>query len=108
MPFYHDNKVEKQIATEVLKQPNVPIFTFSIDGALLAYGVNNRIINLYTAKLDTLPPLNAEILVLFNEKQFAEDWKGQKPMTNWEYIQKNFNPVKIEDLPDGWVLYKAQ
>jgi hypothetical protein len=108
IPFYHDNKVEKQIATEVLKYPNIPIYTFSIEGALGAYGANNRIINLFSVKLDTVPPISGQKLVLFNEKQFAQDWKGLNPMLNWDYLQKNLKLSKIADLPDGWELYNAQ
>jgi hypothetical protein len=106
-PFYRDNKVDKQIATEMLKYPNTPIYTFSIEGALRAYEVNNEIVNLYNVKLDTVKNLQGDKLVLFNENQFSEEWRGQNPMLNWEYLQKNNKLNKIEELPDGWALYKA-
>ena len=104
MPFYNDNKIEKQVAEEVLKHPNIPIYTFSIDGALRAYGVHNMIVNLYSTKLDSV---RGEKLVLFNESQFADEWKGQTVMLNWQYIQHHFTLTKLEDLPDGWTLYTA-
>jgi 4-amino-4-deoxy-L-arabinose transferase-like glycosyltransferase len=107
-PFYYDNKVERLISQEVLKYPNMPVYTFSIDGALKTYGVKNPLINLYKIKLDTVKYDTSEKLVLFNENLFAEEWKGKNPMNNWEYIKRNFHINKIEDLPDGWALYKGE
>lgn len=107
MPFYHDNKIEKQLAAVILQHPQIPVYTFSVDGALKAYGVHNTIINLYDVRLDTLKQSTSSRLVLFNEKQWSETWKGQNPMINWSYIKRNFKLTKEEDLPDGWELYTA-
>lgn len=107
MPFYHDNKIEKQLSGLVLQYPGLPLYTFSVDGALKAYGVSNPIINLYDVKLDTLKQAPGEKLVLFNEKQWAEPWRGKNPMLNWNYIKHTFMLTKVKDLPDGWQLYTA-
>lgn len=104
MPFYHDNKIEEQVAEEVLKYPGIPIYTFSIDGALKAYGANNKIISMYNTKLDSV---KGQKLVLFNEAEFADEWKGQPPMLNWQYLQQKYLLTKVKDLPDGWTLYTA-
>lgn len=107
MPFYHDSKIEKQLTAVILQYPGLPLYTFSVDGALKAYGVSNTIINLYDVKLDTLKQAPGEKLVLFNEKQWAEPWRGKNPMLNWNYIKHTFTLTKVKDLPDGWQLYTA-
>jgi hypothetical protein len=108
MPFYHDNKVEKQIANEMLKYSNATLYTFSIDGALKAYGYNGRIINMWDVKLDTVKNDNGPSMVLFNEHAFAEQWKDKNPMLNWEFLKTKYKLAVIDSLPDNWVLYKVE
>jgi len=104
MPLYYDNRTENLVAEEVLKHPDIPIYTFSIDGALRAHGVRNRIISLYSSQIDSV---KGQKLVLFSESQFADEWKGQPPMINWHYLQQKYTLTKVKDLPDGWALYTA-
>lgn len=105
IPFYNDNKLEKQVAGEVIKCNPGNIFTFSIDGDLRCYGYKGNIINLWSVKVDTLKPLNGTEMILFNEKQFNQEWKNKNPMINWEYLKTKYQLVKAEDLPDNWELY---
>lgn len=47
--FILQNRVEKEIATEVITNvaPEIPIYTFSIDPALRSYGVKNPVFNIW-------------------------------------------------------------
>jgi hypothetical protein len=104
--FYTDNKTEKQVAAEMLKYSNSTLYTFSIDMALKSYGYKGNIINMSQVKIDTLKNKDTNALVLFNVKQFSEEYKNKNPMINWEYLNKSYVLVKIDDMPEGWVLYK--
>jgi len=108
IPFYHDNKIEKQIAIEVLKYNPPALYTFSIDAAVECYGYKGKVVNMWELKVDTLPPLYENAMVLFNEIQFGETWKNKNPMLNWNYLKATCHLIKIEDLPDGWELYSLK
>lgn len=108
IPFYHYNKIEKQISNEVIKHDSATLYTFSIDAAIRHYGFKGRIINLWEVKLDTMRPVYELALVLFNEKQFSEVWKNKNPMLNWEYLKANYHLTKLSDLPDDWELYSIK
>ncbi|HTA26194.1 MAG TPA: hypothetical protein VK809_00280 [Bacteroidia bacterium] len=105
IPFYHDNKIERQISNEVMKYDTATLYTFSIEDAVRYYGFKNKIINMWKVKLDTLPPIRESALVLFNEKQFSDEWKNKNPMLNWEYLNTKYQLIKLRDLPDNWGLY---
>jgi len=107
-PFCNDNKEERQIATEMLKYDKDTLYTFSIDGALKAYGYNGVIMNMWSARYDTAHHYIRNAEILFNESQFADEWKNQNPMINWEYLNKNYVVRPIKQLPDGWTLYSVE
>ncbi len=101
--IYRANQVEKQVA-EALHNFNEPvIYTFAIDGALRSYGIENEIINLWDQPLDS-----AEIgaLLLFAPEKFQRQWQDENPMVNWRFFQENYALEVLEDLPDGWRLYR--
>jgi len=108
VPFYHYNKIEKQISGEVIKHDSATLYTFAIDAAIRHYGFKGIIINMWEVKLDTLPIIQVPALVLFNEKQFSEEWKNKKPMLNWEYLKTHYQLIKLSDLPDYWELYSIR
>jgi hypothetical protein len=97
--------MEKQISEEVLKYNNSTLYTFSIDAAVLHYGYQGKIINMWEVKVDTFPAIHEDALVLFNEKQFSEIWKNRNPMINWYYLKAKYKLTKLSDLPDNWELY---
>ena len=105
IPFYKYNKMEKQISEEVLKYNNSTLYTFSIDAAVLHYGYQGKIINMWEVKVDTFPAIHEDALLLFNEKQFSEIWKNRNPMINWYYLKAKYKLTKLSDLPDNWELY---
>jgi hypothetical protein len=108
IPFYNDNKIEREIASQMLKYPNATVFTFSIDGALRSYGFKGNIVNMWKVRIDTLKIKDSNSLVLFNIKQFSEEWKGKNPMLNWEYLNMKSPLIPLETLPGGWVLYNIR
>lgn len=105
IPFYHYNKIEKQISTVVIKYNAKTLYTFSIDAAVCHYGFTGEIINLREVRLETMPIKKDSSLVLFNEKLFGSVWKNKPPMLNWAYLEANCRLEKLEDLPDDWKLY---
>lgn len=107
LPFYKDNKVEKAIAEKMLPYPDKTVYTFSIDGALKSYGFTGKIVNMYLIKLDTVQKIDTAGLVLFNPGQFSEIWKDKNPMLNWNFFNAQYRLVKLEDMPDGWSLYRV-
>ena len=104
-PFYKLNVLEKEIAGRILKYPSKTIYTFSIDGALKSYGVNNKLINMWDTKINE-PELKS--LILFNESAFAEEYKSKSPMLNWQFIKEKYHLQKKESLREGWELYEIQ
>ncbi len=105
IPFYRYNKTEKYIATSMLHYSGRTLCTFSIDGALKSYGYTGKIINLWSTKLDTMPKADSSLLVLFNTGQFSAVWENGNPIKNWDFLHKQYDMIKLEDMPDGWVLY---
>jgi hypothetical protein len=106
IPFYSDSKTEKQVSANMAKYAGSTLYTFSIDMALKSYGYKGNIINMSQVKIDTLRNKDTNALVLFNVKQFSEEYKDKNPMINWEYLNKNYALVKIDDMPEGWTLYQ--
>ena len=107
-PFYHYNKLEQTISLAVLKiSPESDLYTFSVDGALKYYGVKNKIVNLWSYRLDTME-ITSPAFVLYNEQAFREQWKGKNPMLNWEFLKQQYQFTKLENLPDNWELYEIR
>ncbi len=101
--IYRANQVEKQVAAALHKYNKAPLYTFAIDGALRSYGVENEIINLWEQKLDSA---EAGALVLFAPEKFNRQWQDENPMINWRFLEKNYSLEVMEDLPDGWRIYR--
>lgn len=101
--IYRANQVEKQVAAALQKYNEAPLYTFAIDGALRSYGVENDIVNLWEQKLDLA---EAGALVLFAPERFQQQWQDENPMINWRFLQENYSLEVMEDLPDGWRLYR--
>jgi len=101
---------EKKVANKMSTfDTSETLYTFYLVGALKYYGVKNYIINLYDNRIKAVPDGS---YVLFNEKEFKEQWKHELPMTNWEFIKSKYKLKVIYEFPDmllqnGWVLYQA-
>jgi hypothetical protein len=85
--------------------PRRTLYTFSIDGALKNYGVENKIINLWSEKI-SLAETNS--MVLFNENKFKFQWEKRNPMINWNFLKENYRLIKIETFENGWELFEIK
>lgn len=108
IPFYNDNKIERNIAGRMLRYPKKTLLTFGIDQALKSYGFNGKILNMNELRMDTMKRLDTNLLVLFNPGIFSQTWKDRNPMLNWEFLTKENHLFKIEDLPGGWELFRRK
>ena len=102
LPFYRDNRDTRYIATRISAYPDKTIYTFNIDQALKAYGVQNRIVNIWEKPVREFEP---HALVLFNLTKTAVQWKGLNPMLNWEKVNREHHLKILEQFPMGWELY---
>jgi succinate dehydrogenase hydrophobic anchor subunit len=100
--IYATNRNEKLIAQSVKNYPGKPIYTFSIDGALRTYGVQNTIIEIYSSRIDSVMPNS---LLLFNYEHFYIQFEKLNPMINWERITDSNYLEQIEEFSNGWRLY---
>lgn len=103
-PFVELNRFERNLVNQIdLPNTTTPIYTFSVDGALKSYGVQNPIYNLW---YDNLPLPDSTAYALFNPTQFQEQWEGRSVMYNWQQLNAQGSMDTLENLPHGWVLYQ--
>ena len=98
--------LESRIATS-LRQDHAgpPVYTFYLNGALETYEVRNPIISLWE---EEIPTVEKGALILFNTSKFADQWAGKTLMSNWEYLNREYQLVELEDYGEGWELYEIQ
>jgi hypothetical protein len=101
---YAMNRADQKIVEVMKEYPDEIIYTFGIDGALKAYGLPNRIINVWYNKLDTIQPNS---LVLLQVDDIERQFKDQNPGINWQILRKYGHLTLIKNLDSGWKLYKT-
>ena len=101
--YYDRNLLEKKIVTEMKPYQNKTLYVFDIDVAMQGRGLQFRYKNLF---LERYVKFENEALVLINEKQITQQWKGKNPLINWENIQKKCVLVKLKTSDKNWSLYK--
>lgn len=99
------NKAERNIAEALGQYQGKTLYTFGMDGAIKAYQPEIKVINLWDAPLQS-----AQVgeLVLFNETAFRDQWEGKNPMTNWDFLNQNYNLQPAIGFPEGWNLYEIR
>ncbi len=100
--FY--NKLEHTIADHVGELNKLPIYTLSIDGALLAYNPNMEIINLFNTELSAGDVQSGYLL--YNPNAFSKQFEGLLPEKNYHFLQSNTRLKKITAFEDGWELFQ--
>lgn len=100
--FY--NKLEHTIAEHVGKLEKLPVYTLSIDGALLAYNPNMEIINLFNTPLSEVDVQSGYLL--YNPNAFSKQFEGLMPEVNYYFLQSNTSLQQLTEFEDGWVLYQ--
>ena len=100
--FY--NKLEHIIADHVGKLDKLPVYTLSIDGALLAYNPNMEIINLFNTHLSEGDVQTGYLL--YNPNAFSKQFEGLLPEKNYHFLQANTRLQKLTEFEGGWELYQ--
>lgn len=104
-PVFERNQLELFLFEHLQPYANKKIYSFDVDIALEGRGLNAEWINLWKENYFTF---SNGAFVLFNEKKFAEQWKGKNPMLNWETLNKNYQLIPTLKLEQGWELYKIK
>ena len=102
---YRYNRTDRALALEMKNYPEQTIYSFEINGALRAYGVNNELIDLWETRLQNVRP-NA--LVLINTSKLNDAFYDKNPGINWKFIRQSARVSLIKNLNDGWQLYRIQ
>ena len=104
VPFYRDSQNSREVAQHMKIYPGKTIYTMNIDMALEAYGIKNKIVNIWEKRIEKV---DEGSLILFNYAEFNLKWKGKNPMLNWEILNKDYHLHQIEILPGNWELYET-
>lgn len=110
-PTIARNRLEKQMAYSVGQwvDPSIDgaagmLFAFDLDIALRSYLPKVRFFNLWEKRYDDFP---AGSFILFNEPRLRQQWQGQNPMLNWGFAVEHFELLPVQELPEGWTLYRV-
>ena len=104
-PVLARNRQEHRTATALatrLKSGDV-VYAFDLDIALQSYLPGIEFRNLWVQRYDRFP---AGSYLLFNEPKLRDQWAGQNPMLNWTFARDRYRLQAIQNLPDGWTLYR--
>jgi hypothetical protein len=104
-PIYERNQLELYLFENLQPYANKKIYSFDVDIALEGRGLKAEWMNLWKEKYSAF---SNSAFVLFNEKKFAEQWKGKNPMLNWETLNKNYQLILKLKLEQGWELYQIK
>ncbi len=104
-PILERNSLEKKIAFQIESYQQNTLYSFDIDVALQGRGLNFRYKNLWVKKYTSF---EKNALVLFHPTKFKQQWKDKNPILNWNNLNYHYNLKIIEELPNGWKLYKIQ
>ncbi|MCO6175112.1 hypothetical protein NHF50_08630 [Flavobacterium sp. NRK F10] len=102
-PAQERNHLEKEIAQELIPYQNAVLYSFDMDVALQGRGLHFEYQNLWQQEYVTV---HENSLLLFNSQKFSRQWEGKNPMKNWNFISNNYRLQVLEELPEGWKLYK--
>ena len=98
------NYLERYITSKLKSHQNRRLYSFDIDIALQGRGLVFDYKNLWKEEYKVFPD---KTLVLFHPTKFKKQWKGKKPIINWDNLITNYNLKVIQNLPEGWVLYEV-
>ena len=103
-PTWARNRLERTVAAEIrgLVPLGAVVYGFDLDIALRSYLPDVRFVNLWEKRYGDYP---AGSFVLFNAPALRQQWDGQNPMLNWDFLQENYDLEVLKKLPEGWVLY---
>lgn len=97
---------EKTMAREIKAiSSGEPIYSFYIDQSFPSYGIHNEVRNFF---MEDYPVFEKGALVVFNEKNFAVQWKGHRVMRNWERLQEHYQLDTIRKMENNWTIYRIR
>jgi hypothetical protein len=106
-PTVRRNRLEQTVVAS-LKQnmpPEADLYAFDLDVAIKNYLPDLKLHNLWEKRYDRFP---VGSFVLFNEPKLRQQWAGQNPMLNWDDLKANSQIRAVENLDDGWTLYRVE
>lgn len=104
-PVVKRHNLERETA-EVLKQhlkPGDVLYGFDLDVAMKTYLPDVQHRNLW---IEAYPTFEPGAWVLFNVPRLKDQWKGKNPMINWHALEATGKLKKVEELQEGWTLYR--
>ena len=96
--------LEQKLASLVIQRNEKTLYTFNVDMAIASYDTSKVMRNLWKEKYDSF---EVKSLVLFNESEFAQQWKGKNPMLNWKNLKSNYT-LKSISREGTWDLYRIE
>jgi 4-amino-4-deoxy-L-arabinose transferase-like glycosyltransferase len=100
------HRLEREIVSEVKTHlKNEAIYSFFVDQSFPSYGINNRVYNFF---MEDYTQFEKGALVVFNEQQFQEQWKGHRVMKNWNRLCATNDLDTLEVLTDNWIIYRIR
>lgn len=105
LPHLKTNRFEKELAAYMEDYEGRVLHSFYWDGALKSYSLDFVYKNLWEHRVDSL---NSGDLILFNEKELQEQWKGSLLLENWERISRDYHLLHVNEWSNGWSLYEVR
>lgn len=97
---------EKTVTREIRAvEQGEPIYSFYIDQSFPSYGIHNKVYNFY---MDDYLVFEKGALVVFNEKNFAEQWKDHRVMRNWNRLKQHYQLDTLRRLEQNWTIYRIR
>lgn len=106
-PVVKRHNHERETAA-VLKQhlkPGDVLYGFDLDVAMRTYLPEVQHRNLW---IEVYPAFEPGAWVLFNEPRLREQWKGKNPMINWQALEATGRLRVVQEVTDGWTLYRVE
>jgi len=99
------NDLEQIISQDLTTYKNQTLYSFGIDVALKSRATAISHISLFDKKHTSFENGG---LVLFNEKRFSNQWKGENPMINWNHLKEKYTLTELEEYSNNWKLYRIE
>ena len=103
--IYDRNLLEKNVSKEMKQYEGKILYAFDIDIALQGRKVAMNYKSLYVKKYSRF---EKNALILINEKEILDHWKGANPFINWSSIQEKCVLFKLKTFNNDWNLYQIQ
>ena len=100
----HRNQFEIKMVSQLESHQQNTLYSFDIDIALQGRGLQFNYKNLWQKKYNDLQHGD---LILFHPTKFIKQWQGKNPILNFDYFNEKYTLEVIENLPQGWQLYKV-